>query len=256
MSLEIVSHSWHYSRPLIFQLSSLYLFPPSKTAVTMTVFYSETDPNTAEVLHFFAGQPRPNKVTLRSWPLPPDRITRRMIGRNLAALATEADWVWFTDCDYVFRAGCFDSFSHWNPAPEGLLFYPKHTHASRSHEDGDSELERVASRVRLVDVDPKKYRVTSLRRAIGGIQIVRGEVARRMGYCRQSRYHQIPSATWAHNRDDIWFRRSLGTAGIPMEVPEVYRIRHSARGGALLDGGTTRAESICKSDSFAGQASP
>ncbi|MCI0364502.1 MAG: hypothetical protein L0219_11495 [Phycisphaerales bacterium] len=254
MNLEIVSHCWHYSRPLTFQLSSLYLYPPSETMVTMTVFHSETDRNTAEVLHFFKRQPAPIKITLRTWPLPPDRITRRMIGRNLAALATEADWVWFTDCDYIFRAGCLDALSRWSAAPDELLFFPKYTYVSRTHEDGDRELARVASQVCLVDVDPKGYVAKRLGRAIGGIQIVRGELARRTGYCRQSRYQEIPSTTWAPNHDDIWFRRSLGTAGVPMDVPEVYRIRHSTRGGTVLNGSPTAvAASANKTDALAGE---
>ena len=245
MKLEIVSHCWHYSRPLIFQLSSLHLFPPAELSVIMTVLYCEDDSNTVEVLRYFSRLSPPSRVTLRPWALPSDRITRRMIGRNLAALATEADWVWFTDCDYTFRAGCLDSIGRWSPAADGRLFFPGSAHLSKSHAEGDSELSRVTQEASLVDVDPTKYVPKRFHRAIGGIQIVTGQVARRIGYCRHSRLLDVPSPSWAHNHDDIWFRRSLGTGGVSMDVPGLYRIRHSRRGGPLLEGAslaTTDAE--------------
>jgi hypothetical protein len=43
MNLEIVSHCWHYAPQLTYQLSSLVLFPPACTDVTMSVFYCEQD---------------------------------------------------------------------------------------------------------------------------------------------------------------------------------------------------------------------
>lgn len=237
MKLEIATHCWHYSRPLLFQLSSLYLYPPQQVSVTITVFFTEADRRTVEVLDFFGKQLRPAGVIVRPWALPSDQITRRMIGRNLAALATEADWIWFADCDYVFREGCLDSLKLLDPTRDGPLVYPRHVHVSNSHAAGDQELQRVESEISLVDITPQNYVQRSHRRAIGGIQITRADVAREKGYCRESRYHQHPSEVWVPTRDDVWFRYSLGTRGTPRDISNLYRIRHSSRGGILLDGG-------------------
>ena len=236
MNLEIATHCWHYSRPLIFQFSSLFLYPPHRLSVTMTLFFTETDSRTVEVLRFFATQAAPANVNLRPWVLPADLVTRRMIGRNLAALATKGDWIWFADCDYVFREGCLDSLASLVLANETPLFFPRHVQISNSHSAGDRELQRVCSEVSLADITPQDYVQQTYNRAIGGIQIARAEVAREKGYCRDSRYHQCPSSEWVPTRDDVWFRRSLGTQGTPIEIPNLYRIRHSVRGGAIVDG--------------------
>ena len=52
MHLEIVSHCWHYSRLLTYQLSSLVLHPPTEVAVTVTVFLAEEDEDTVFTLVF------------------------------------------------------------------------------------------------------------------------------------------------------------------------------------------------------------
>ena len=110
LSLEIVSHCWNYSRFLAYQLSSLVQFPPAKLRVTMTVFYAPEDTATQKLLDFFGGQTVPG-VTWNWQPLAKERLFRRGIGRNLAARATTADWIWFTDCDVMFRAGCLDTLA-------------------------------------------------------------------------------------------------------------------------------------------------
>lgn len=236
MKLELVSHCWHYSRPLIFQLSSLFLYPPRSLQVTMTVVHSPSDANTVAVLHYFASIPTPAHVVLRPWPLADELVTRRMIGRNQVALATEADWIWFTDCDYVFREGCLDAIGAWEPASGRQLFFPQSVHQSRDHASGDRELDRVFAAPSVMDITPSEYEPKQYSRAIGGVQVVSGALARELGYCRDSRFQLVPSAAWVPTKDDIWFRRVVGTPGKPMPVPNLYRIRHSVRAGAVLEG--------------------
>jgi hypothetical protein len=96
LKIEIVSHCWNYSHMLVRQLSSLVLFPPARAAVTMTVFYSEEDTATVRLLETFASKEIPG-VTWNWCALPKEQLFRRSIGRNQAALRTDADWVWFTD---------------------------------------------------------------------------------------------------------------------------------------------------------------
>ncbi|MBX2825316.1 MAG: hypothetical protein KTR33_11350, partial [Gammaproteobacteria bacterium] len=56
LHIEIVSHCWRYSHMMLYQLSSLVLYPPAECTVTMTVCYSEEDTDTKELLDFFAEQ--------------------------------------------------------------------------------------------------------------------------------------------------------------------------------------------------------
>jgi len=44
-------------------------------------------------------------VTWNWMPFEKESLFRRGIGRNQAALNTNAHWVWFTDCDLMFRKG-------------------------------------------------------------------------------------------------------------------------------------------------------
>lgn len=37
-------------------------------------------------------------------------------------------------------------------------------------------------------------------------------------------------ARWKCNIEGVWFRKSLGTRGIPVDLPGVYCIRHSEAG--------------------------
>src|SRR5690554_6444054 len=59
LSLEIVSHCWRYAHMLVYQLSSLVLYPPRELTVTMTVYYCEEDQATVDLLTFFSTQQVP-----------------------------------------------------------------------------------------------------------------------------------------------------------------------------------------------------
>ena len=72
-------------------------------------------------------------------------------------------------------------------------------------------------------------------RAIGGLQIVRGDVARRLGYCRDEPRFMQPASRWMRTFEDVRFREILGTQGSPVEVEGLMRIEHHAKGRA--DGG-------------------
>lgn len=229
MKLEIVSHCWHYAPHLTYQLSSLILFPPQHADVTMTVFYSDEDHATVEVLSFF------NRIEAEnlnwSWRrLPKEQLFRRSIGRNLAALETTADWIWFADADMCFRAGCLDALAHLAPAITVPLIFPRTVQISGNHTAGDVALEKSTDRTRVVDIDPADFVTHRYGRAIGGVQIVRGEIAHVVGYNRNSERFQRPIPRWQRCHDDVAFRRSLNTRGEPVELPELYRIRHEKYG--------------------------
>lgn len=230
MDLEIVSHCWHYSRLLTYQLSSLLLHPPQETRVLMTVCYTEEDVETALVLQYFAGLPLAPGITIRGWSLQRERLLRRAIGRNLAALATRADWVWFADCDYVFGEGALDHLGKCVDGVDARLVFPRTVMVNRTHALGDQAIAAASGHPRVCAVNVFDFEPHIQRRAIGGIQITRGDVARERGYLRNSLIHEQRPATWQRCREDSWFRKDLRTQGVPLDLPNVFRIRHSCCG--------------------------
>jgi len=227
--LEIVSHCWHYAPQLTYQLGSLAIFPPQGCEVTMTVWHSTEDRATLAVLDYFRRLEVPH-VTWSFRQLPKERLFRRAIGRNLSALQTKADWIWFADVDMCFRENCLAQVTDATRNAAESLVFPRTIQISASHEEGDSALDLVANNPCVQDIDPAGFIPHHYPRAIGGVQIVRGEIARRLGYCRDSEKHQRPLARWQRTYDDVVFRRSLMTNGVGIELPGVYRIRHHKHG--------------------------
>ena len=198
--------------------------------MTATVFYTSEDCGTETVLDWFGKQEAPGvKWNWQEQPLL--EACKRSIGRNLAALATEADWVWFCDADYWFTSECWDEFTTIGSI-EAALFFPRVVNTHRTHELGDMCIERALRTPGTVAADVKEFEPRVMRKAIGGIQIARGDVCRAQGYLRDSRRAQAPrkEAVFARNKEDVWFRRQLGTSGQAVALPGVYRIRHSKAG--------------------------
>lgn len=240
-TVEIISHCWRYSRALTYQLSSLVLNPPKRVRVYLFVFCHETDRPTMDVLKLFSGplwshlnaddQISPRLIYI--YPLNIGMILNRSICRDLRAKMTEADLVWFCDCDYFFGPGCLDALADvpLDPAEEGYspLYYPRVTFYNKDHANGDAYSLRAAV-PGVYDIDPADFVEHRPRRAIGGIQIVPGDVARREGYCPNHRKWQTPCDTWKQTGADRVFRKILGTNGKPIDMPNCYRIRQSTEG--------------------------
>jgi len=231
MKLELVSHCWRYSRLLRYQLSSLFLFPPCRVLVDAVIFCTsrENDPETWATLDYFLSLTAPENVAIRPWMLPPERLFRRAIGRNLAAGATEADWVWFADCEMTFGEGALDKLAEQVRGRSEPLFYPCEIGIHRTHALGDAAIRHADDAAGLLDIAPEDFVPHRYHRAIGGVQIVSGHVARDVGYCRNTRW-QRPAERWQGAREDVSFRKSLGTPGVGIRVPNVFRLRHSVCG--------------------------
>lgn len=229
--IEIVSHCWNYSRLLAFQLSGFVLHPPRDFELVATVFHSPDDSDTAATLAFFAGI-GVQGVRWNFLPLDQGNLMRRAIGRNLAAKATEADVLAFTDCDYVYMGGSIDRIGDailsGTASGEPLGYVQDHL-ASTSHADGDAEIERVSAPA-VVEVNRSRFSPSRLSRAIGGSQIVTGQWARAHGYLPDSRRFQRPAGEWKRTYEDAAFRRANGLRSVPIDCDSVYRIRHSKRG--------------------------
>lgn len=236
MNVEIVTHCFQYPTLLRYQLSSLLLSPPPPDVqIKMTVFFTEEDALTTKVLTWFAQQKGPG--VLWNWhPLPVLHLCRRSIGRNLAALSTNADWVWFTDADYWFATDCWKALASL-PSNGQKLIFPRFVMTQQDHEMGDRAIESDSNGEGIITADHSEFSPRRMRRAIGGIQIVSGDTCRERGYLPNHRRAQKPTQepVFAKNHADVWFRKEFGVPAHPVDLPGVYRIRHS-KVGRLVPG--------------------
>lgn len=229
LHIEIVSHCWNYSHFLAYQLASLVGFPVTKARVTMTVFYSAEDAATTALLGKFETVECPN-ITWNWRELPRQSLFRRAIGRNLAALETKADWVWFTDCDLLFRENCLDSLVDALQGRQDALVYPGVERCTTLLASDNALLKPDLKDPETLDIDGTDFIEFRRTRATGPLQIAHGDLMRQTGYCDSLAYYQQPSEKWCKAHEDRAFRWLLGTQGTPVDVDGVYRIRHQEKG--------------------------
>ena len=249
LEIEIVSHCWQYGHLLMYQLSSLVNFAPTRARVRMTVFHAPEDARTRAMLDFFGGITAPG-VEWNWQAIPPNELFRRSIGRNRVARSTKADWVWFTDCDIVFHRDCVDTLSDRLQGRQDLLAYPTHERITPMLEEDDPVLAAERDRPRVEDIDMSQFELAeNPPKAKGAYQVVHGDVARQCGYCEQIPLYQRPAPRWAKTYEDAAYRWLLGTDGVGLDVPGVHRIRHVHKGrygdnkaAALVRGNIRRAK--------------
>lgn len=227
-TLEIVSHCWRYSNMLAYQLSSLVYYPPTKLKVIVTIFYALEDRDTVDLLNFFELH-QPKNVQWNWQPLPKDKLFRRGIGRNMAALSTEADWVWFADCDIIFYRNCLDSLAESLRGRCDILLYPREERTTSMLPSSDPMLQEGLC-PQLVNISAERFSLHMLKCATGPFQIVHGDVARTIGYCDGLSIYQTPSRHWCKCYEDRAFRWLVGTQGVPIDVDGIYQIRHIRKG--------------------------
>ena len=200
MKIEIVTHRWQYSKLLMYQLRSLLLFPPQRATTLATVFFTEGDTATRDVVQYFSASEKPGNITIRGWNLDRERLLRRAIGRNLAALATDADWIWVADCDYVFGENALDTLSEMPPRTSVDLVFPMVVLSSRSEQAGDELIQRARGDVRIMSIDPRSFAAVQFDRAIGGVQIAAGKSCAGTATADPSRaFRSRPSAGCEHS---------------------------------------------------------
>jgi hypothetical protein len=242
LSVEVVSHCWNYSHLLAYQLSSLVHQPPTRIDVTMTVFFCEEDVKTRALLDYF-GAMEVRGVTWNWCAVSKPILFRRAIGRNLAALGTTCDWIWFTDCDLVFRDGCFDALGELLQGRNDALLFPREERCTSLLAGSDPMLQAGVAGPKLVEISTEQFTVRHRTRATGPLQITHGDVARAVGYCAGLQLYQQPSETWCKAYEDRAFRWLLRSQGVPIELPGVYRIRHVEKGRYTGSSATTGVRS-------------
>jgi hypothetical protein len=225
--LEIVSHCWQYAHLLAYQLSSLVNYPPQALKVTMTVFFCPEDVKTRQMLEFFTGITATN-VQWNWRPLARNELFRRSIGRNMIARTSNADWLWFADCDIIFHKGCLDSLAAQLQGRRDALLYPAHERITPMLADSDPMLND--DRPRVIDIRGDHFELQAQPGARGAYQIVHGDIARTCGYCEQLSCYQRPSDRWRKTYEDRAFRWLIRDQGQPVEVVAIHRIRHIQKG--------------------------
>ena len=250
-TIEIVTHCYRYSRALTYQLESLWRnYSDDSNRFRVTVFFSGKDADTLAAVAEYQGR-MPSQVHLHIQPL--ELLYVRAIGRNVAALTTTADWIWFTDCDYLFGPKCLHQLAEIDPFDENdktlltidRLVFPRFVQTCKTHAIGDRYLDRVVDAgLHAYEhlIDPADFYPRGMGKAIGGLQIVPGRVAREKGYCNSDRKRQRPLAAvtpetkFGEFHSDRAFRCQMGGCGTPIDLDDVYRLRHSRsfrdKGGA------------------------
>lgn len=231
LKLEIVCHCWQYAHFLSYQLTSLVNRPTDKLHVTMTVFYAEEDAKVKEVLDFFGAMDVPG-VTWNWRMLPKEKLFRRSIGRNLAARSTEADWIWFTDCDIILHEGCLDTLADELQGRDDILVFPRIGLGTALLADDDDILTKGREGPALLEIPLEAFSPYGGPRtqAKGPYQIMHGDVARACGYCADIAFYQTPSSRWRKTYEDRAFRWVIGTQGTALDVPGACQIRHVVKG--------------------------
>ena len=248
LHLQIVSHCWNYAHLLRFQTSSLVLHPPSDVDVTYSLYYAEEDHGVAALVAELDSLDVPN-VTWQWNRLPKHELFRRAIGRNRAALASEADWLWFADCDLIFHAGCLDSLAASLAGRATGLVYPARERITPLLPGDHPMLNQTPGPRGTIDIDPSLFADSPIEKAKGAFQVCHGDVARAAGYCGTIDVFQRPTTAWRKTYEDTVFRRLIGYPGEPVDVRGLHRIRHVEKGryakGTLwsrLRGGIRRAQ--------------
>ena len=257
IEIEIVSHCYseelpHYADALAYQLSSFVLHRPKECRVTATVCYCPEDERTLRVLDWFRLLPERqalhplHKVGFCTIIMPKDRLGRRSIGRNVAAKSSYADIVWFADVDQVYLDGCLDRLAtmewpmipvvgekEWQPV---AMIFPKTIKIHRDWATGDVVAQTMGGVPRLLPIDQSLFVDKRYNRAIGGVQIVRGDFARRHGYLGE----EIVGNSWVNSpradgrmfgdfKDDLEYRRFCRDRGgiVGVDLLGLHRLRHS-----------------------------
>jgi hypothetical protein len=225
VKFEIVNHSHNYPRLLAWQLSSLILYPPKGHEVTYTLYSDPDDEATRNTVDFFVPKlPAEVRLAQQSQKLP--YLRNRAVGRNEAARATTADWVWFTDTDYLFLNKCWDDLATRVAAKPALRFVWPALILETDWPTGDrmiAQMDKLAVRNVLLTGIPGKR----MPRAIGGIQIAHGPTVREIGYCPEI---TGPRDEWLF-RSDVQFRHHPAlNPRDDVALGYALRIRHSKRG--------------------------
>lgn len=211
MTVTLISHAYgpFYITLLAQQLRSLAGIP--NVSATICHWHGES--------HLIAEAMEGIDADVRWFAIDKPQLLNRGIGRNMVAKESRADWVWFTDVDYLFSAETFQAFAKLDPH-KACMYFPRAVQKSTYFYDDSPVFE------------PSLFVPERQRKAIGGIQIVPGHIASQYGYLDGvEKYHRPAVGDRMYNpREDHIYRKWLvQQTGLPIvaaDIPNVYRLRH------------------------------
>lgn len=234
-SIELVVHCFcppgldTYAEHLKWMWSSLVRYP-TEAHVTLSVCFTPQDSATTKRLaammqNWDSRRPRINTV-----PLPPGSLFRRAIGRHLCSQRSMADVLWFTDVDYMFGSDCLNDVCN-QVGPDDGLCMPSHIWIHCDHETGNTAVESQ----RQVDYPKINFSEFVERRqkiAIGGVQIIGGNTARKIGYLGGTKWTEPVDASSGFRscRCDKAWRHHNKLSAARLEIRNCLRIRHISDG--------------------------
>lgn len=251
-SIEIVTHCYAgklplYAQHLRFQLASLIHHPP-KAKVTHSLLWAgpERDPATLAVVEdmcFFPSLRAESPVHFVHRMVSRETLFRRAIWRHERTQNTHCDILWLADADMAFGLGAIDAVCE-QVQDDGKLYFPRKSLMSIDHATGEQTL-KSAEGIMWPQIDPTQFKSQRNYFAIGGIQILGKETAKRVGYLgfkegepgynwRHKKWSQPvdPEKPFAEFRDDTaWRRHHFNMADgqqrqVKIDVPNLYRLRH------------------------------
>jgi hypothetical protein len=178
----------------------------------------------------------PQNVSIVVNQLPHAELFRRSIGRNMAAIQCETDVCWFTDADVLFGEGCLDAVVT-AVNPDDPLCSPARLAKTVDRATADRMVERERSNP-LPHMTSKEFSPPyKVKRAIGALQVVGGNIARQSGYLKDSRFARPVSTSKGFRRcfEDIRYRKQFTSAGRirRIDVPNLCLIWHTFSGRNL-----------------------
>ena len=220
-----------YAKMFTAQLSSVALHPPQTCRIEFEVWTTATDQLTHRVCaafqQHFRQRQTPASITIHT--LPKGQLFRRSIGRNISAKECTADVCWFADADYVLGRGALDAMAavDFEKIKPHEMVFPGFYLQAPDHRAGDQDVQRISAGS-IVELRLHDYQRRRLRMGIGGLQIVSREIALR-GYCDGTDWVKpVPRAKdFQDTAEDRVYRGSI-CSSIPIDVPNLYRLRHTA----------------------------
>jgi len=238
IKIDIVSHCHcppgvdQYAEMLRWQYASLIHFQPVDVVVRLVVCCSPLDEATFAAIKWIDANRGDRDETPDIVPifLPPEKLFRRAIGRNIAAKSSLADVMWFTDVDYCFGPGCLQTVASLVSASD-LLCQPATIWIHRDHATGDAAIERERGKP-FPMLDFSEFIERRQKICIGGVQIVGGDTARRIGYLAKTKWVEPvdPELGFRSCRCDKAFRSINKLHAKALPIPCVFRLRHTRDG--------------------------